>query len=62
MNNDEYDILMFLLTDISIQMPSKEDVMDVDGIMFPEDGDSHIFIPSELLLDEINKGQNNEVL
>lgn len=55
-------MLMFILTDISIQMPSKEDVMDVDGIMFPEDGDGHIFIPSELLLDEINKGQNNKVL
>ena len=39
-------------------MPSKEDIMGVDELAFPEDGDTQIFIPSKLLLDEINKGQN----
>ena len=55
-------ICILPITDISVQMPSKEDIMKVEGITFPEDGDTQIFIPSELLLDEINKGQNTKLL
>lgn len=48
--------ICFSYADISIQMPREEDIMDVDGLTFPEDGKTQIFIPSEVLLDEINKG------
>ena len=37
-------------------MPVKEEIANVDGITFPEDGKTQIFIPSEVLLDEMNKG------
>jgi len=42
-------------------MPSEEDVVNVDGITFPEDGNTQITIPSKVLLDEINKGQINKI-
>lgn len=48
--------ILFLVIDISVQMPSKEDVVNVEGLTFPEDGDTQIFIPPEVLLDEIEKG------
>ena len=37
-------------------MPTMEDITNVNEITFPEDGKTQIFIPSEVLLDEIKKG------
>ena len=51
-----YTYICFSYTDISIQMPREEDIIKLDGITFPEDGKTQIFIPSKVLLDEINKG------
>ena len=42
--------------DLSIQMPTEENITNVGGITFPEDGKTQIFIPYEVILDDINKG------
>lgn len=52
----EFLLHLYLFAEISIQMPTMEDITNVNEITFPEDGKTQIFIPSEVLLDEIKKG------
>ena len=43
------------ISDISVRKPNREDMLNTDGLTFPEGGNTQILIPS-VLLNETYKG------
>ena len=44
-------------TDISLYMPSRDNLLNMDGIMFPDEEGTNIFIPSTFILNQMkNQG------
>ena len=51
-------ILVFrFITDISLYMPNRDNLLNMDGIMFPDEEGTNIFIPSTFILNQMeNQG------
>ena len=47
---------MFIL-DITLHMPNEDGLATMDGILSPDEGEAKMFIPKQVLLDEMNGGQ-----
>ena len=50
-------ILYMFISDITLHMPNENNLLAVDGILSPDEGEAKMFIPKQVIEDELTKGQ-----
>ena len=43
-----------VILDITLHMPNEDDLETMDGILSPDEGEAKMFIPKQVLIDEMN--------